>query len=127
MIDNYREPEQNHICSIYGNKDEQFSLIVPFILNGLAKNEKCIYIVDENTRFDVFDEFTKRTNKDRHADLDRIVFMTKEKAYLKDGYFDPGIMIELLREIELSALNEGYNGMRVTGEMTWVFTKLPGV
>ena len=127
LLKQYREPNQNHICSIYRNKDEQFSLIIPYILQGLDRDEKCIYIVDENTRAEVLDEFKKRIGKERHSDLDNLIFMTKAEAYLKDGYFDPERMIDLLKESERIALKEGHSGMRFTGEMTWVFTKLPGV
>jgi len=43
----------DHICSIYETKEEQFSVIVPFIRIGLERGEKCIYVVNDNTAHEV--------------------------------------------------------------------------
>jgi len=56
----------------------------------------------------------------------QFVFFTSNDIYLKDGYFDPDRMISLLKTSEKTALKEGFAGIRVTGEMTWILSKLPG-
>jgi len=127
FFDKYHEPIQNHICSIYKSKNEQFSLVIPFIAHGIANNEKCMYIIDENTRTDVLIEFNNRMSRDIRFDPNKIVFMTKNEAYLRDGYFDPNRMIDFFKEEEANTLKAGFNGIRITGEMTWIFTKSPGV
>ncbi len=116
-----------HLCCIYKNKKEQLS-IIPFILAGLKNNEKCIYILNDNTREGIVQAF-KESNIDieEYINSKQFEFLTREDAYLKDGYFDPDRMIELLKQSEDMAIKDGYEGLRVTGEMSWVFTKLPGV
>lgn len=120
-------PTWNHICSIYRTRDEQFSVIVPFMLAGLRNNEKCIYIADEDSKEVIIGHFEKAEVGAGSEAADSMVFLTREDAYLKDGSFDPDRMIDLLRDTEKQALDQGYNGVRVAGEMTWIFTKLPGV
>ncbi len=95
---------------------------------GLENNEKCVYIVDERTKNEIIEAF-KKANIDieKHIKSKQFVFLTKRQAYLKNGYFDPDRMIKVLRQTERLALKEGYNGLRATGEMSWSFTKLPGV
>jgi len=95
---------------------------------GLENNEKCVYIVDERTKNEIIDAF-KKANIDieKYIKSKQFVFLTKRQAYLKNGYFDPDRMIKLLRQTERLALKEGYKGLRATGEMSWSFTKLPGV
>ncbi len=95
---------------------------------GLENNEKCFYIVDERTKNEIIDAF-KKANIDieKYIKSKQFVFLTKRQAYLKNGYFDPDGMIKLLRKTERLALKEGYKGLRATGEMSWTFTKLPGV
>lgn len=117
-----------HMCSIYRTREEQLSLIVPFVAQGLTNHEKCFYIVDESTREEI-GAALKKSGIDIESHINRgdFVFLDKEDAYLRDGFFDPDRMISLLKETERSALEEGYSGLRVTGEMTWVFTRLPGV
>jgi PAS domain S-box-containing protein len=116
-----------HLCSIYRSKEEQMSIIVPFIINGLRRNEKCLYILDENTKEGIIKEFKKHIEIRHYIESGQMIFLTKEETYLKNGFFDPDRMIQLLKDAEREAIESGYSGLRVTGEMTWVFTKLPGV
>lgn len=116
-----------HICSIYSNRQEQLALIVPFVLIGLARHEKCLYIVDENTREGLTAAFKELGTDISGCEASgQFVFLTKENSYLKEGLFDPERMLQLLQEAQEEALRQGYNGLRVTGEMTWVFAGLPG-
>ena len=117
----------DHLACIYKTRKEQLSIVVPFILTGLKNNEKCIYIADENTKQEIIEAFKKVTDIDKYIKKNQLELLTKEEAYLKDGYFDPDRMIELLSQNEKKALKNRYKGLRVTGEMTWIFTKLPGV
>ncbi len=117
-----------HLCCIYRDEEEQLSALSPFIFLGIKRNEKCLYVVDDRTKKEVIEGF-----KDLGFDVESFIesgqfeFMTKSESYLKDGYFDPGKMIDLLEECKEKALEEGYSGLRVTGEMTWFFTDVPGV
>jgi len=117
----------DHLACIYKTKEEQLSTVIPFVLTGLKNNEKCIYIADENTKQEIIEAFRKVTDIDKYIKTNQLELLTKEEAYLKDGSFDPDQMIELLSRNEKKARKNGYNGLRVTGEMTWIFTKLPGV
>ncbi|MGM0510872.1 MAG: MEDS domain-containing protein, partial [Thermoplasmatota archaeon] len=117
-----------HMCCIYRNKEEQLSALSSFVSLGIEKNEKCLYIVDDRTKEEVIETF-KRTGLDveKFIETNQFEFMTKSDSYLKDGYFDPDEMIELIKEAQKQALEEGYDGLRLTGEMTWVFSDVPGV
>jgi PAS domain S-box-containing protein len=116
----------DHLACIYKNKKEQPSIAIPFLLTGLQKNEKCMYIVDENTKQEIIEAFTSAVDMKKYR-KGQFEVLAKEEAYLKGGFFSPEKMIELLRQNEAKALTEGYSGLRVTGEMTWIFSKLPGV
>ena len=39
----------DHVCLIYENAAEQIAVAVPYIKEGLARNERCIYIVDDRS------------------------------------------------------------------------------
>lgn len=116
----------SHSACIYKVKKEQFSSVVPFILYGLKTNEKCIYIADENTKKEIIQMFKDVIPIEEYIDSHQLELFTREEAYLKDGCFDPDSMITLLRQYEEHALKNGYKGLRITGEMTWILTKLPG-
>ncbi|NQU99456.1 MAG: MEDS domain-containing protein [Parcubacteria group bacterium] len=117
----------DHVCSIYKNKEEQFSTVVPFIKKGLDNHQKCAYIVDENSKEEVIAELDKRgIDSKKYIKTNQLLLLTKRETYLKDGFFDPDKMIVLLKKTEKSALEEGYSGLRVTGEMTWVLEGVSG-
>ncbi|MFW6040224.1 MAG: MEDS domain-containing protein [Thermoplasmatota archaeon] len=116
-----------HMCCIYRNKEEQLSILAYFISLGLDKWEKCIYIVDDRTKQEVISALKKiDIDIDKYVNKGQLEFLTKKESYLKGDYFDPDEMIELLKKAEEQALSEGYMGLRVTGEMTWCFSDLPG-
>jgi len=118
----------DHLCCIYRDRSEQMSIVVPYLIRGLQNNEKCLYILDESTMGDVFRAFGEAgVDLKAHVASGQCALLTKEETYLKGGSFEPDGMIATLKQAEADAIREGYAGLRVTGEMTWVFARLPGV
>ena len=117
-----------HMCCIYRDKEEQLSALTSFMSLGIDRNEKCLYVVDERTKEEVIEFF-----KDRDFDVEEFIekgqfeFLTKNESYLRNGYFEPDRMIGLLEDYLKKVLKEGYSGLRLTGEMTWFFSDIPGV
>ena len=118
---------RRHLCNIYRNRNEQFSLVADFMLDGLRKGHKCMYIVDENTKDDVLGAIKEKEGRDDGSMLDNLIFLTKEDSYLKGGSFDPDRMIKLLQETQETALAEGFSEFWVSGEMTWIFSSLTDI
>jgi hypothetical protein len=117
----------DHLCSIYKDFEVQITYVVPYMDIGLKKNHKCIYITDENSIESIIDAFRiNGTNLAAYIEKGQFVFFTSSDTYLKDGFFDPDRMISLLKATEKTALKEGFEGIRITGEMTWILSKLPG-
>ncbi len=118
----------DHICSIYETREEQFSVIIPFIKIGLDRGEKCVYIVEENTAQEVLNAMEKEgIDTDSSIKSGSLRIFNKQDTYLKQGYFDPDLMIQFLKEAVDSAKEEGYKALRGTGEMTWILNGDPGV
>ncbi|MBI3193917.1 MAG: MEDS domain-containing protein, partial [Ignavibacteriae bacterium] len=118
----------DHLCLIYETREEQFASVIPFMQSGLERNEKCIYIADENTA-DVVLQAMQASGIDVAGATasGQLTLANKKNAYLRHGYFDPELMIQFLKEQTGIALNEGYTALRATGEMTWMLGDEPGV
>lgn len=117
----------DHICSIYENRDQQFSWIIPFLKLGLQGQEKCLYMVDETTVEEVKEALRKEeVEVEKYVSSGQLDIVSHNEAYLKKGYFDPDEMIDLLRQNTDRAIQEGYKALRIAGEMTWVLKGLPG-
>jgi PAS domain S-box-containing protein len=117
----------DHICCIYRSEDEHHSVITPFVRLGLEQNHKVIYIVDIHTA-DTVKEYFQEEEIDTEQLLEKgqLILLTRHETYTSGGSFDPDAMISLLRDETRKALEEGYDALRVTGEMTWALTGLPG-
>jgi two-component sensor histidine kinase len=116
-----------HLCCIYETDEEHKSVITPYLRLGLENNEKVLYIVDENTAETVLNYL-----KDDGVDADQFLhngqlsILNVTDSYMKDGVFDPDKMIKMLSDETGKALKEGYNALRVTGEMSWTLRGFPG-
>jgi MEDS: MEthanogen/methylotroph, DcmR Sensory domain len=117
----------DHAAFFFRTNGERLAFVIPYIINGLRNFERCIYIADENTVPDILAKFTE-------AGIDvgavtangALSVVTKHDSYLRHGAFEPERMIEDLdREVRL-ALQSGFSGLRVTGEMSWALD-LPSV
>ena len=112
----------DHICSIYNTKEEQFSVIVPFIKIGLERGEKCIYAVNDNTAHEVQVAMqTGGIDTDSALKSGALSILNRQEFFLKQGPFEPDWMIQFLKETTDSAKSEGFNALRLAAEMTWLF------
>ncbi|MCX6781175.1 MAG: MEDS domain-containing protein, partial [Candidatus Magasanikbacteria bacterium] len=89
----------DHLCVIYKTKQEEFAAAVPFIRVGLEHGEKCIYVVDENSKDEVLAGMRAGgITIDAALEKGDFSIITKNEAYLRHGYFDPDEMIAFLKE-----------------------------
>jgi len=109
-----------HQCLIYNTQEEQFAAALPFLRAGLERQERCLYVADENSAAAVLDALREAgTDVDRHLRTGAMIVTGKQETYLKAGRFDPDSMISFLSEIRREAGNCKFSGLRILGEMTW--------
>ena len=110
----------DHVAFFFKTNAERLAFVIPYIISGLRNFERCVYIADENTVPTILAEF-----KDAGIDIDAatasgaLSVVTKHDTYLRHGVFEPERMItDLDRDVRF-ALQSGFSGLRVTGEMSW--------
>jgi chemotaxis family two-component system sensor kinase Cph1 len=114
-----------HLCSFYENKEEQFQIVFPFIVEGLARNEKCLYIADENSVDEVkAGLLIHGIDVEECLKTGQLNIRTTKESYLKHGRFILNDMILQIDSFVYRAINEGYSGVRVAGEVTWLIREL---
>ena len=117
----------DHLCLIYETQEEQFSAVIPFIKIGLERGEKCLYVVDDNTAAMVINGMKGAgIDVERALESGKLAIVSKQDAYLKQGYFDPDWMIGFLKRATDDAKAAGFSALRGTGEMTWNLGGDPG-
>jgi PAS domain S-box-containing protein len=117
----------SHLCCIYETEEEHHSLLTQYLSQGLLKNEKVIYIVANHTAKTILGYLEEEKIKVEHyLSTGQLSILEVCDAYMRDGAFDPDSMIALLKSETKKAVEEGYSGLRVTGEMTWTLQGFPG-
>ncbi len=110
----------DHVAYFFKSNEERLAFVIPYMINGLRNLERCVYIAEENTVPEILAEF-KGAGIDIHAATSRgaLSVVTKHDTYLRHGMFEPEKMItDLDRDVRF-ALQNGFSGLRVTGEMSW--------
>jgi signal transduction histidine kinase len=116
----------DHLCLIYERFEDQVAALVPFTRVGLERGERCVYLGDEHTAEEVAGVL-RVSGVDVEAEGQRgaLVFLSSREAYLRTGQFVPEEMLAFLREQEKQALEAGFTGLRLMGEMTWALGSKP--
>jgi chemotaxis family two-component system sensor kinase Cph1 len=113
----------DHLALIYRNRAEQFAAAIPYVLSGLQRNERCLYVAHDNSVGVVL-----KALRDAGADVDgaqksgALTVATKREAFAMEGGFDPQGLVDMLKREVDRALADGYTGFRGTAEMTWAIT-----
>ena len=117
----------DHLCFIYRTEKEHREFMTRYIQGGLLKNEKVLYIFHDHKPSTIMHYLEQMdVNIKNHIEKGQFRALTVDESYMKGGVFEPDTMIEMVEAESQKALDEGYSALRVTGEMTWALSNLPG-
>jgi len=111
-----------HACAFVNGADEERAVIDPFLIEGLQRGEKAMYIVDPQHR----DAHEARLRAASPA-AELVDVTTWNDAHLKGGTFDQHRMMASLEELIRDHAATGKPPMRIVGQMGWVFASPPGI
>jgi PAS domain S-box-containing protein len=110
----------DHLCSIYENRGEQLPASVQFIIDGLARGERCSYLVDESTLEDVTQALEAAGVEVAHErERGALQLLTRRVLRLPQDVSVPEAFCEFLLQAEAEALADGFSGRRQIAEMNW--------
>jgi hypothetical protein len=100
-----------------------------FIECGLASGEKVAYLVDRPEVAEEPQSFlcTLGVHLTEALKPGQIFMAEAEKTYCPGGLFSPEGMLDTWRTFYRQSLSEPFQGVRVTGETTWLRKGLPGL
>jgi hypothetical protein len=118
---------KDHACLIISNPRLWRDFVISFLLHGVSRWERCIYITALHGP-----EHLRRILSEAHNDL-RAALECKQllvthfsQAYTPKGVFEPEESLHQLQKTMAEALEMGYRGLRITGEMHWASYRPPG-
>lgn len=109
-----------HKCLIYeGDPSEQLPVIVPFLVEGLRDNLRCLYLGSPKAVSMMRSALAGRS-VDTEQEMRRgALILSSEKDHLKDGAFEPRVMVALLVKAVDDAVRDGFGGLCASGDMRW--------
>jgi PAS domain S-box-containing protein len=117
----------DHVVLLYKKQDEILTASVSFIKTSLDRNEKCLYIKGDLNENALLIELRKQiSNIDLYIKKGQLQFLEKEETYALSSNFKAIEMIEKLKEESKKSLIEGYKGLAITGELSWVLNSENG-
>jgi hypothetical protein len=111
-----------HQCMIYdGPPSRTLPVLAATIRQRLDAHLRCMYI-NSPAMVAGFRSHLYAAGTDVQHELARgALVLGSDDSYLVDGHFDVSRMIDMLEAGVRAALAEGYEGLFVTGDMTWEF------
>ena len=117
-----------HICAFFHSPDEEYSVLLPFICEGIERGEKAFHIVDPRLREDHLARLRAAgIDTDAVSGSGQLVVKRWQDAYLRDGHFDQDRMLALIEEVLAAGPAEGYSLTRLVAHMEWALEDFPGV
>jgi hypothetical protein len=111
-----------HACAFVNGAEEERAVIDPFLVEGMRRGEKAVYIVDPQQR----DHHEARLRAESPS-ADLVEVTTWHEAHLKGGSFDQDRMMAALEDLIRDHAATGQPPMRLVGQMEWIFSKPPGI
>ena len=119
--------EGTHMCLIYDDDEQRAMVIGQFLAKGITLGEQVGYFADTTAPEEV-ETWLQDAGLDPSSgkrDGNFGVFKAQD-TYCPSGRFDPSEMLFRLGGCYDKAMQAGYRGARVSGEMSWALRGIPG-
>jgi hypothetical protein len=111
-----------HACAFVSGPSEERDAIDPFLVEGMRRGNKAVYIVDPAHQ----EEHERRLGASAPSS-ELLEVTTWNEAHLKGGGFDRDRMMAALEEMIHEHARTGRPPMHLVGQMGWVFSNPPGI
>ena len=115
-------PWGTHFCQFYETQHNLLEVQTCYFHRGLADNERCLWVTSQGSGAEEATAALRQVVPDLQERIGRgqIEFLDYRQWYLRGGQFDANSVLRALLEKESAALAEGYEGLRVAGDMSWL-------
>ena len=111
----------DHNCAIYNSNQDLDVLLAKYFEYGLDNNQFCIWVTPGADRESDARKTLQNMLPDskRHLIKDHIEFVDCNDFYLKGGSLKPDLILEQWVDKLHWATNNGYDGIRASGDLGW--------
>ena len=109
-----------HMCHFYETREDLAATLVPYFVAGLQKNERCIWITANPLDARAAEAQLAGTGLNMPAVTRKGSLLIRDHSDWYGDSLDAGKAIEQWLEEERRALDEGYIGLRIAGNTSFV-------
>jgi PAS domain S-box-containing protein len=115
-------PWGTHVCLFYQTQQQLIEILAPYLEAGVGSNEYCVWMVAEPLTVQVARRLIRREYKKLASYLKdgQIEILDRSPWQRENGEFNPQAMLAGWAEMERRALEKGFEGLRICGDMGWV-------
>ena len=115
-----RIPFGSHACQFYGNRDELVGALVPYFVAGLRGNERCIWVAAPPLPAREAYRALRGSGVDNAIEQGALLVLDFDQWYANSAGLKGNDVIKLWLKEEERALGDGYNGLRIAGNMSFL-------
>lgn len=117
----------DHICIFYRDAATLVETLVPYLIDGLRKGERC-FCAQRPEIISPLRRALESRGVDTHQEIRRgaLEIHSEDEVYFPQGAFEPQAMMELLERSIDESLRQGFAGFRTAGEMSWALSGRKG-
>ncbi|MDF3036984.1 MAG: hypothetical protein K0S28_2258 [Paucimonas sp.] len=111
-----------HFCHLYETREDLVETLGPFFEAGLFNNERCLWVTSEplNASEATAALAERVPNLQRYLDSGQIHIVDYSDWYTRIGNLSTDAVLQAWIDAEQQALAEGFDGLRVTGNVTFI-------
>jgi hypothetical protein len=109
-----------HVCAFFGNPDEEYDVLLPFVKDGLESGDKNAHTIDPRLRHEHCQRLAS-AGIDLDAKLQNGQFELRDWSdmHLRGGIFDQRQTLGLFQQLIRDAKKKGYPRTRFVTNMEW--------
>ena len=118
-------PWGTHFCLFYQTKEDLIDILVPYFKAGLENNEYCMWVTSEPLNEKNVEKAIRvaMPNFDEYLKKKQIEIIPYTDWYLRDNTFDFNRVLNGWIEKLENAVENGFEGLRITGNTAWLEKK----
>jgi hypothetical protein len=119
---------QRHVCAFFASPDEEYRLLLPFIMEGFERGEMAFHVVDPKFRAAHLERLARAgLDVDDAAEKGQLRLCDWNEAYFADGRFSQFRMLAMWEHELEAARRSGFPLTRVVAHMEWNLEDREGV
>jgi hypothetical protein len=112
--------ETRHVCAFFNSDEEEYSVLLPFIKDGLKSGDKAVHVLNPKQRQDHLERLAAAGIDPAAAQLSgQLELRINTEVYLPDGHFDQDRMLQVFEQLASGNAKGGFPLSRICCRMDW--------